>query len=334
MNIFGKKISAPAALIVLAVVFSFALALQVFAAGVTSVTVTPSSPYQDVTTSYTINWTESGAAGTSTREFVFPSGFDVSGAGPATTSITGVNGTASTTVSNQTVILTTVSGTGATSSASQSVTITGIKNPSNTGGFSITVNTKNPSGTTVASGTSVSFYIEKGFTQPPPDTTAPVSKIMNPVSGARLIAGQAYTIEGTGADNASVVTMVQVSVDGGATWQKAVVNSRNTSYDWYYVWTNPTAGDHTIKVRATDTENNVESEGPSVSVTVEEQAQTATQETSTQTTSPAETPAETPSAPMTVSELQKRISQLQQQLIALLNQLLQLLNQQLQAFGQ
>lgn len=324
MNILRKGISAKIALIGLSVVFSFALTLQVLAAGITSVTVTPSNVHQDVTTSYTINWTENGAAGTSTREFVFPSGFGVSGAGPATTSITGVSGTASTTVSSQTIILTTVSGTGATSSASQSVTLTGIKNTSDTGGFSITVNTKNPSGIVVASGTSATFYIEKGFTPPAADTTAPVSKITRPASEATISAGQSYKIEGTGTDNASAVTKVEVSVDGGQTWVLATVSSSVTSagasYNWSYVWQNPTAGDYTIKVRATDVKNNVESPGPSVSVTVEGEAEQVQEEA---------VPAETPAVPTTASELRAKIAELQQQLISLLNQLLSLLTQQL-----
>lgn len=322
MNIFRKEISAQVALIVLSVVFSFALTLQVLAAGITSVTVTPSNVHQDVTTSYTINWTENGAAGTSTREFVFPTGFGISGVGPATTTITGVNGTASTTVSGQTIILTTVSGTGATSSLSQSVTLTGIKNHSDSGGYTITVKTKNPAGTVVASGTSATFYIEKSFTPPAADTTAPVSKITRPASEATISAGQSYKIEGTGTDNASAVTKVEVSVDGGSTWVQAVVSSAGTSYNWYYVWANPTAGDYTIKVRATDVKNNVESPGPSVSVTVKGEAEQVQEEA---------VPAETPAVPTTASELRAKIAELQQQLISLLNQLLSLLTQQLQA---
>lgn len=324
MNIIRKETSVKIALVVLAAFLSLSLAPTAYGA-ISSITIFPSDVHANAGASYKIDFTLTGATATTTViDFTFPTGFGVASAGPSPLTPTGLAQKLTLAVSGQIVRLSTTTAAGsATSSASQSVTITGITNAQQDGSYTISAAATSTGG--AQTGTSISFFIQKGATAVAADTTAPVSTILNPASGATIVAGQSYTIDGTGTDKGgSSVTQVEVSVDGGQTWAQATVSSSGgttgTSYSWSYVWANPTAGEKTIKVRATDARNNVESPGPSVTVTVSGGTPTVTP--------PA---AETPITQMTVSELQTRIAQLQQTLISLLQQLLSLLTQQLQA---
>ncbi|KAF0220763.1 MAG: hypothetical protein FD174_1087 [Geobacteraceae bacterium] len=97
------------------------------------------------------------------------------------------------------------------------------------------------------------------------DNAPPTSAISAPGSGAQ-INGAAYAITGTASDTGgSGLQKVDVSVDGGTTWQTAVGTT-----SWSFVWSLPNAFEpHTITTRATDKAGNVESAPPDVTVTVD-----------------------------------------------------------------
>jgi len=102
------------------------------------------------------------------------------------------------------------------------------------------------------------------------DTTAPVSTINSPSSGATLSDGSAVTISGAATDSGGgVVAGVEVSTDGGKTWHPATtMSAANTSVTWSYSWivhSNPTT---TIESRAVDDSGNLEKSGPGVTVNV------------------------------------------------------------------
>ncbi len=93
------------------------------------------------------------------------------------------------------------------------------------------------------------------FTTAVADVTAPVSVISSPLSGATVTQGIPVTITGTATD-AGTITQVQVSVNGGTTWQAATGTT-----SWSFSWTPSTTGTVTIKSRATDQAGNVEVAG-------------------------------------------------------------------------
>jgi hypothetical protein len=99
---------------------------------------------------------------------------------------------------------------------------------------------------------------------PSGDTQSPVSLITAPAPGASLPSGTPATITGSASDaGGGTVTLVEVSTDGGTSWQAA---SGTTS--WAYVWTPGTAGSIVIRSRATDNSNNRETPSAGVTVTV------------------------------------------------------------------
>jgi len=104
-----------------------------------------------------------------------------------------------------------------------------------------------------------------------PDFTAPASVISAPSNGAMVAAGLvSYNVTGTATDaGGSGLTLVEVSTDGGSTW-----NTATGTASWSYGWTLPAAGSYTIKSRATDASNNAESPGAGVAVTVTNMADT------------------------------------------------------------
>ena len=95
------------------------------------------------------------------------------------------------------------------------------------------------------------------------DTTAPVSTMTSPLSGAALESGVPITITGTASDSGGVVGGVEVSVDGGTTWHPAP--GRNS---WSYTWTPGLDGPATLKSRAVDDSGNIGSAGAGVTVAV------------------------------------------------------------------
>ena len=88
------------------------------------------------------------------------------------------------------------------------------------------------------------------------DNTAPSSAITAPATGP--LSGASYPVTGTAADNLSGVSKVEVSTDGGKTWNLATDTSgAGTWATWRYDWT-LSDGAYTIKSRATDIAQNVE----------------------------------------------------------------------------
>jgi len=87
-----------------------------------------------------------------------------------------------------------------------------------------------------------------------PDVTRPYSLISAPAEGATVNAGSSVIISGTAADaGGGVVAGVDVSVDGGVTWQTAT-----GTYNWTFAWIPYTEGTVTVMVRAFDDSGNIE----------------------------------------------------------------------------
>lgn len=95
------------------------------------------------------------------------------------------------------------------------------------------------------------------------DTVAPRSVITSPATGG--IAGNTtVTITGTAADTGGgVVGAVEISTDGGRTWQRATGTTA-----WSYSWRTPASGSATIQTRAVDDSSRLEVPGAGVTVTV------------------------------------------------------------------
>jgi hypothetical protein len=96
------------------------------------------------------------------------------------------------------------------------------------------------------------------------DTLAPLSTITSPAPGSSVPAGTPVTITGTASDSGGgIVALVDVSVDGGTTWQRATGRG-----SWSLSWTPSTPGSVTLKSRAVDDSGNMEVPGSGVTVTV------------------------------------------------------------------
>jgi YD repeat-containing protein len=104
-----------------------------------------------------------------------------------------------------------------------------------------------------------------------PDNIPPTSTITIPANGSTFFAS-IITIHGTASDGTgSGVEKVEVSTDGGSTWNLA------TGTTWSYTWTIPGVGTYNIKSRATDNAGNVEASGAGITVTlVQRQPSTVT----------------------------------------------------------
>src|SRR6185437_12179476 len=108
--------------------------------------------------------------------------------------------------------------------------------------------------------------IQPGLTPATPSTdiAPPTSTITSPPAGSTVEFGSLVTITGTASDlGGGAVAGVEVSVDGGKTWDRA--NGRD---DWTYTWTALASGSATLKSRAIDDSGNIESPGAGVTVTV------------------------------------------------------------------
>jgi hypothetical protein len=92
------------------------------------------------------------------------------------------------------------------------------------------------------------------------DTTPPSSAI-TPIPGAQV--NLPVTISGTATDVNGIVGSVELSTDGGQTW-----NPANGREQWSFVWTPTQAGPATIRVRAADDSANLEQPGPGLAVVV------------------------------------------------------------------
>jgi Domain of unknown function (DUF4082)/Bacterial Ig domain/Secretion system C-terminal sorting domain len=87
------------------------------------------------------------------------------------------------------------------------------------------------------------------------DVTAPVSTITAPANGASVVVNAAVNITGTATD-ANAIAGVEVSVDGGLTWQLATGTA-----NWTYSWVPTAAGTVTIKSRGFDDSGNLQAAG-------------------------------------------------------------------------
>jgi len=97
------------------------------------------------------------------------------------------------------------------------------------------------------------------------DNEAPGSSVQNPKENA-FLKGTTYAISGTANDNpdGSGVSLVQVSTDGGSSWQDATGTD-----SWTYNWAIPPDGTYNIKSRAIDTAGNIETPSAGVNITVD-----------------------------------------------------------------
>ncbi|MFF8401350.1 DUF4082 domain-containing protein [Streptomyces sp. NPDC015684] len=85
------------------------------------------------------------------------------------------------------------------------------------------------------------------------DTTGPAVSVTAPASGVTVPALKPVTIKGTASDSGSgVVARVEVSTDGGSTW-----NAATGLTSWSYSWTPTTPGAASVKVRAVDDSVNI-----------------------------------------------------------------------------
>src|SRR5215475_3091905 len=97
------------------------------------------------------------------------------------------------------------------------------------------------------------------------DATRPTSTITSPIAGATVLTGTKISATGTASDaGGGSVARVEVSVNGGATWNVATGTSA-----WSYIWTPTKPGPATIKSRAVDTSGNRQDPPAEISVTVE-----------------------------------------------------------------
>jgi hypothetical protein len=106
------------------------------------------------------------------------------------------------------------------------------------------------------------------------DVIPPTSVITSPVAGANLTVGSTLTISGAATDaGGGVVAVVEVSVDGGLTWRRAVLGGAAAgTVNWSYSWVPATPGPIVLKSRATDDSANVEIPSAGVTVNVSYQA--------------------------------------------------------------
>ena len=95
------------------------------------------------------------------------------------------------------------------------------------------------------------------------DHTPPVAVITSPTSGSSISVGQGLTITGTATDVGGIVVGVEVSTDGGKTWNPATGTS-----SWQYVWTPSTGGTQTIEAMAVDDSVNLQTSPATLSVNV------------------------------------------------------------------
>jgi hypothetical protein len=103
------------------------------------------------------------------------------------------------------------------------------------------------------------------------DITPPASSITAPVD-MEYTNAHSYTVRGVSGDpgqDPSGVSLVEVSTDGGASWSAATPAAPGDYSSWSYNWTVPGEGTYTVRSRATDAVNNVETPGAGVRVVVD-----------------------------------------------------------------
>jgi DMSO/TMAO reductase YedYZ molybdopterin-dependent catalytic subunit len=89
----------------------------------------------------------------------------------------------------------------------------------------------------------------------PPLTDVPVRSTFELPWGARFAAGTPVTLRGRSWSGAAPIERVDVSLDGGATWQTLQLSGPNRRYSWAHWqvrWVPPSPGTHELLARATD----------------------------------------------------------------------------------
>src|ERR1019366_6863619 len=99
------------------------------------------------------------------------------------------------------------------------------------------------------------------------DHTAPTSKISS-ISASSVVEGGQVTVTGTATDIGGVIGGVQVSTDGGKTWNPASGQVGTQSVSWTYTFNAPAPGTYSIETRAVDDSLNLEAPGPGPSYVV------------------------------------------------------------------
>ena len=337
MNIFDKKISGLVVL-GLALFLSSVVSSPAQALNLDDASVTPGILYGGRSTTYDVSFFVGSSTDAGARiHIIFPSGYglDPAGSSLATSGITVSSATVATaTVSAEggstadSIFLWLTASNGTIALASDTIHISGIPavNPYTGGVKTIGVETRtaandasDAASTTAANSITIISAPEQASNQQTTIRTSgpPVSQITSPTAGQVISAGQDYMIKGTASDlGVYDVSKVEVSVDGGSTWNTATLTKvSDSNFTWEYTWTAPVQGSYTIKSRATDTDGNVESPETGVSMTVSATAVTST-------------------TPMTDAEKQTKIQELKQILVGLMQQLLQLLTERLQSLIQ
>jgi DMSO/TMAO reductase YedYZ molybdopterin-dependent catalytic subunit len=102
------------------------------------------------------------------------------------------------------------------------------------------------------------YWQQNGWSDPAPIKMT--SRIDTPTDGLHLKAGQTTYVAGVAFSGNKGISEVDVSFDGGDSWQKATLQrplSALTWVLWQIPW-QPTAGSHTLLVRAIDMQGNVQ----------------------------------------------------------------------------
>jgi DMSO/TMAO reductase YedYZ molybdopterin-dependent catalytic subunit len=90
---------------------------------------------------------------------------------------------------------------------------------------------------------------------------APRSVIASPADGSSVVVGSSMVIRGYAWSGRGPVTSVEVSADGGTTWQDAALGPARSSVAWRSFelsWTPGVAGAHGLWARATDASGDVQ----------------------------------------------------------------------------
>jgi hypothetical protein len=89
----------------------------------------------------------------------------------------------------------------------------------------------------------------------PPLTVNPVRSAFELAWGASLIQRRVLPLTGRSWSGAGRIARVDISTDGGTTWDRADIQRggrREAWAQWGYEWRSPERGDHVVMARATD----------------------------------------------------------------------------------
>jgi len=87
------------------------------------------------------------------------------------------------------------------------------------------------------------------------------SQIARPSAFEKIAAGKPCRVFGAAWAGEPLIDKVEISTDGGNTWQPATLAQQSQPYAWrffHFDWTNPASGEHTLMARATDARGRVQ----------------------------------------------------------------------------